>query len=78
LIDRETRRPYPRAFSRRKALELLTASISRHQRMGVQVGPETVRRFLEGYVPAVSGKWKVSRLELFRICKQKMGVRGGK
>lgn len=78
LIDRETRHPYPRMFSKRKVLALLTAAISRHQRMSVPVRPETVRWFLDGYVSGISPKWKISRLELFRICKERMGVSGGK
>jgi hypothetical protein len=72
LIDRETRHPYPRAFSRRKSISLLAAAASRHHRMGIDVRPEVVKYFLSGYVVGVSGRWNVGRLAVFRLCREKL------
>lgn len=69
LIDRETRQPSARAFSRSRAVSTLLATVLRHLKIGFAFDSWEIRRFLGGYSRSISSKWKVTPLELMRLCK---------
>jgi len=61
LIDRESRHPWPKRFSRRHAVRAIARTVRRTVRDGLRFGPDTIRAFLDGYREGVASRWKVSR-----------------
>ncbi len=64
LIDRESRHPWAKRFTRRHALRAIARSVRRTLRDGFRFGPATIGAFLGGYREGVSSRWRVSRNEL--------------
>jgi tRNA A-37 threonylcarbamoyl transferase component Bud32 len=64
LIDRESRHPWAKRFTRRHALRAIARTVRRTLRDGLRFGPATARAFLNGYREGVAQHWRVTRPEL--------------
>ncbi len=66
LIDRESRHPWPKRFSRRHAVRAIARTAERSLRKGVRFGPSMIRSFLLGYREGVRSKWDVNAVRLLK------------
>jgi hypothetical protein len=81
LIDRESRHPWPKRFSRHRAVCAIARTAERTLRKGVRFGPATVRCYLAGYRKGVGSKWETSLDRLvktvFRQIRRELGAKFG-
>ncbi|MGD9874223.1 MAG: lipopolysaccharide kinase InaA family protein [Kiritimatiellia bacterium] len=71
LIDRETSKPWPGLFSRRRAAKALARSLRRMHRDGHRPGAGSLYAFLQGYRQGVSEKCIINPLKLAaQVCAE--------
>ena len=76
LIDRETSKPWPVGFSRRRAAESLERAVRRTLRDGHAVGAGSAAAFLRGYHSGLAVcrnvPWTLLRQDIFRAVRREM------
>jgi tRNA A-37 threonylcarbamoyl transferase component Bud32 len=76
LIDRETSKPWPVRFSRRRAAESLARAVRRTLRDGHAVGAGSAAAFLRGYHSGLAvcpnESWTSMRRDIFRAVRREM------
>lgn len=67
MIDRETSKPWPTRFARKRAVEGLARTARRTLRDGHRFGPASLKSILSGYAQGVSGTWQIREDDLRRV-----------
>ena len=77
LIDRETSKPRPSLFLKKKCLSNIARAARRTMRDGHRFGGGSAAAFLQGYEEGVSKRWKMDlpqfRKELMKALRREMG-----
>ena len=77
LIDRETSKPRPSLFLKKKCLSNIARAARRTMRDGHRIGGGSAAAFLRGYQEGVSSRWIISipcfRKDLMKALRREMG-----
>lgn len=70
LIDRETRNPKPRNFSKQRSISNLKRGMKRHiQRGEFSITAEEIKHFCRGYTSTVNAQWSITPRQLIKKCR---------